>query len=515
MRILSPLNIVLIGFIILGAALHFYRVTEIGMIGDDDFFYWETARQWALGNFILTDHYRPFAYFLFGLSQRIFGVNDWSIKLLNCLLEVVNILIVFLLSKRILKNFSFSLLATLIYAWIPFAFLQTGRDAIHIVSATFMLLTLLTFFKAFKEQIVNKYLLFISGVSLGLTANTHPDLGVLGLSFVIFTAYKDTVIYQEKNWSTKLKKICIHSGLFTTGFLMPFIIVFTSYGIGNVLDSFLTTTDRQTGGGGSLFIKLPTLAYNFLAFSSSSLFVWSLIMGSIFSFYLFKKKNRPIHDFAFFFAMTFVNYLFFYTILISKHMIYRLYFPMIIIPILYFLLTLKSIKVRPLVASGIVGVLLLSFWNFNPLTHHFFPLNRSVSPYKVLSDTLEEYIEKTHTSLGNILVLPLTTYASRTPLTYQVYLEGKGIYMSRLQESSIKEAVEKKDIQYIWWAPAEVRTLELLDRSFFIRSHTFLFGEPPKSDYTPEKEKKLLKDFLKKRKHRVISEQNGLLLELL
>jgi len=494
--------------ICVGAVLRFYKIQEIGMIGDDDFFYWETARQWALGNYVLTDHYRPFAYFIFGISERLIGVNDWSIKLLNSTLEVLNILLIYLISNKVLKSAFFGLLTCMLYAWVPFAFEQTSREAIHVISATFFLLTVYTYFSAVYGLKVDKAKVFISGLLLGLTANTHPDLGVLGITFVFFLIYRINKLYGCR--INKLKQSLLGAAFFSFGFVIPFLTIVMIYGGDEFLSSFVATAGRQSGGGLSFFEKIQILSFNFIVFSTSKFFFFSLI--AMIAFYLFhcKRDNQPRHEILYFFGLSFINYVLVYTLLVSKHMIYRLYFPMISLPLIVFVFILQHRRINRPLSLIVVLITIFSFWGFNPLKHHFFPLNRNVSPYKTLSETLKNRELK-----GNILVLPLITYASRKALTYKVYLEGRGVYMSGLMEKSITDAVQKNDVEYIWFSDKTVWTKKLFDRNFFKRSYNYLYDQKFTGYYNPNDELELLKKYMETRSHKVISNQNGLLIELL
>lgn len=516
MKVKNLWIIIVVSLSLVGGFLRFYQIKEIGMIGDDDFFYWKTARLWFEGEMPLTTHFRPLAYWMFGEAFKIFGMNDWAIKLLNGLLDFANIFLVFFLARRVSKDVEVSLICALIYAWIPYSFLQTGREAIHIVSAFWMLLTLVVFFYSFTPLKIRKIPVFFSGVLLGLTANTHPDLGVLGLPFVLWLVYKASLYSQGESLYVRNREKIALSALFSAGFALPFLVVFSVYGKKEVISSFLATTSRQVGEDSSFILKLGQLVYNFIAFSTSGLFFWALVLMLVGLVFAKKRHKRPMPEFWGFFLLTFSCYSLIYAVFISKHMIYRLYFPMIAIALVSFFVAVKRLRGGLWVQSIIAVVVLASFWEWNPAKHPFWPFNRSVSPYRILSDALDkERRSSGDEKQGKILVLPLVTYASRTPLTYKVYVDGKGVYMSRLLETSIGAAVEHHDIKFIWFSPPGVWTYELLDRGFFQRSRSYWLGLGPGDTYDPSIERERLVRYLESHPHRIVSKDNGLLVELL
>ena len=50
------------------------------------------------------------------LIYKIFGINEWSPKMVNCLLEGISCLLIYLLAMRIFKDVKIALISALIYS---------------------------------------------------------------------------------------------------------------------------------------------------------------------------------------------------------------------------------------------------------------------------------------------------------------------------------------------------------------------------------------------------------------
>ncbi len=103
------------------AYLRLVNITRVGLIGSDVFQYWEVAQRWTQLDFTLDGYYRPVAYLLNAFSFLLFGPKDYSIGLLNSLLDLINIYLIYNIGLQITGKRTLGLSAVIFYAFLPAA----------------------------------------------------------------------------------------------------------------------------------------------------------------------------------------------------------------------------------------------------------------------------------------------------------------------------------------------------------------------------------------------------------
>src|SRR5690606_33480576 len=89
----------------------FYRLSEVGVAGADVFFYWQTAFNWMNGNFELTEHFRPFIYWIHSSLFKITGPNDWIVRYFNSISNLLVGVLVIIAGRLMNKSWLMSLCA--------------------------------------------------------------------------------------------------------------------------------------------------------------------------------------------------------------------------------------------------------------------------------------------------------------------------------------------------------------------------------------------------------------------
>jgi len=234
------------GVTVLILGLSFYlrliNVDEIGIPNRDTFVHWHIAESWEEGNFSLRanvfddnrEYYRPVAYVVFGLAFTIFGQTDYSIKVLNGVLDIVNIVLIFLIGKAI-KTTWVGVVAAVSYAFLPLSIDLCRTDSLYILSGTFVLLSILIFVKWVQEQSERRSFLYLSlsGFSLSLAANVESDIILLfpGYIFLIW------ITLGVKNWRglRSLRDAILGSFLFCISLSSLYVIGGIFFGFDRVL----------------------------------------------------------------------------------------------------------------------------------------------------------------------------------------------------------------------------------------------------------------------------------------
>lgn len=422
----------------------FYRVTEIGLYGSDVFFYYETAKKYLTGDFIATEHFRPLAYSLYALAMKVGGVNFYSIKIFNSILDLLNILVILLLSVKLLRNRWWALVPTFLYVMLTEPALQSRTELLHVPSTLPLLICCLLMTYAFdywKEQ-RSYYFLFAAGVGLGLSTNLHPSLNLLGPLFAL-TIF--VFIFYRTNNSCELKSAVGRTALFTAGFIAVYIFTFSLIGFQNGWQAFTGNRSSQSGGSLSLF---ENLLWSFQSFvnGNSSIVMASLIYLLLIA-WLWKRGPQRHH---FFYTMTFIlciGYAVLYAVLVPKFQLIRTFLPLM--PLLLITSTAAFKDVVPEKKWKIwAGLALLVFctWSLRP-ERRFWP----ISAYDPVTITHAVYknMQSQLQPEDQFLILPLIAYGDRKPFSQPAYFGSNAQYVIESPANNTKELLNPTSRKWI------------------------------------------------------------------
>lgn len=255
LKVVIPIFFLII-VLFFSAWVRFDGITEVGIHSGDSSTYMNEAKRWAgdqQPRFLGNRFYRPVSYFLQGTAIRIFGYNDYSIKILHSVMDMFSILLIFIIATILAGNLWAGTMSSLIYAFLPGVVTLARLELPYTESTFFVLLSFLFFVLSDKRKAGNgfKYfLLAMSGLSSGLAANTHPDLAFLAPGYVL---YLFIVSYDSQNKIRWLKKFLILSSIFTFFFFAPYLVGFFIFGTQKVLQVFFNEIQAGTSLRTSMF----------------------------------------------------------------------------------------------------------------------------------------------------------------------------------------------------------------------------------------------------------------------
>ena len=177
------LVIVLVAMIC-GGALRLTGIDRIGLEGSDNTYYTNIAQHWSEGDRVQaigddTPLYRPVVYAVFGLAVRLLGFDDSSIKTVNAVIDIGNILLVFLLAFILSRrNPRIAMSAAVVYSFLPFTILISRSEQTHILSTTTVLTAtiLIALSWSATTRTPDLVLVGLAGLATGLSALTHEEL---------------------------------------------------------------------------------------------------------------------------------------------------------------------------------------------------------------------------------------------------------------------------------------------------------------------------------------------------
>lgn len=458
--------LLLLIILVAGAWVRFDGITEEGVRkGADAFNYYKEAKLWADGQppqYYGGNFYRPVSYSLQGLAIRIFGFNDYAIKMMHCLMDMITIFLVFMSAYVLTRDFWLGAISSLLYTFLPGVIGLVRWEMLHAESTFFVTLA----FFLFASFIVGKYkkgvkliFLFISGVSLGLAANTHADLAFLGPAFIFFQFIE---FYNSQDKKESIKKFLLYSIIFTFGFFTPYLVGAILLGVKNVLRVFYREITLVNSSAERLFgqVSKPRLFFRILSLSFAYCIgkqiipFWVLLIGAVFIMVYRRIKKRDDLLLAYFPLILIFFYVLMYTILVSQFgkNAGRLFLPLV--PMVIVTLTVWYHKLfQDLIPKhsmiAFVCLFLIIFF-INPKV---IPGEKPAkSRYRLVYEMLKNNVN----SENKILIAPLTIYAHDKGFQSELYFGKNASYMldlsikDKYNLKSLKNLLVDKNIRYVF-----------------------------------------------------------------
>ncbi|HLP61839.1 MAG TPA: glycosyltransferase family 39 protein [Candidatus Deferrimicrobium sp.] len=291
------------------AWVRFDGISRQGVAPGDSFEYLKEAKFWADGEtpkFLKGRFYRPVSYFLQGKALRLFGYNDYAIKILNSGMDLISILLVFVILSLLTGNLWAGVAGALLYSFLPAIVSQARWEMLHAESTFFSLWAFLFFVLSVKRKTGDKadkvYFLFLafSGLCVGLAANTHPDMAFLAVGYVLYLL---TVYFNRGQIKEWLQKFIIRSFIFSISFFVPYAVGFFLFGPDKVIRVILNEGSLCTGFMTDLLghVSKPGIFYDIFAqllrgyFGKQFILTAILLVCAVFImvYRKVKKENDP------------------------------------------------------------------------------------------------------------------------------------------------------------------------------------------------------------------------------
>ncbi len=220
-------NVLIITMILIAAFLirflWFYEIYSIPISDFNEMF--ACAKQYLNGSTYMFKGYSYFARFphmsitvlYFSLIIKVFSNALIAIRFINIIFSMLNIILIFFISKEIFQNKKKSIWVLLISSIYPPMISYNNVYCSENMAMPLLLLSILMFFKAMNGDSKNKLLFFsISGLSLSAMNLFRP------LGYVMIIAY---IMYIFIYFREKIKLKILKSLLVILMFVIPYVIV--------------------------------------------------------------------------------------------------------------------------------------------------------------------------------------------------------------------------------------------------------------------------------------------------
>lgn len=190
-----------VAVILLGCIVwvRFFGITRIGMpLLGDGHYYLRMGQRWLEEGPFGGQHYRPVAFLIQAMAIKVFGYNDYAVKLVHAGFDVASVVLIYLIAWRITRDFWMALIPSSLYAFLPYVIALSRDEMIHAPSTTFVLLAfflILIFREAADRPRIRFPALFASGLSLSAAIHIHQELVLLvfaWLGFILFAGLSFT-----------------------------------------------------------------------------------------------------------------------------------------------------------------------------------------------------------------------------------------------------------------------------------------------------------------------------------
>jgi hypothetical protein len=444
-NIISIIRIVpFIVILFIGIYLRFDGITTQGLNRGDGVKYLAESARWASDDLSLDfmggRFYRPAVYAIQGLGIKLFGYNDYSVKIVNSTIDTLNIILLFIIAALCTRNYLIGTIASLFYATNPKIVSLARIEMVHVQSEFFVMMALLTFIMFYRNDNYKNYFkyLFIitSGIFSYYSINTHAELIFVTPVFYAFILYKYS--FSLKNHKFAL----IFISLFTAGHILPFIFEIIMLGpntvltvIGNEISFYMNPEfQNRFTPDNKIFMPFKILFYSLYLYYRNTFFVFGGLFLAGYLLLLKKDPSKYIDNSMIYLLMSIVtSYLFLFSLSFSvfPRDAGRLLLPLI-----------PAITIITFYSLYRLVIILLKTTKIHKYSNHLFValgISLFFVSVKILPNDTDyrTQVKRVHTlispmvnSSNKLLIGPLIAYSRDNLFQNELYFKKDAIYMS-------------------------------------------------------------------------------------
>ena len=296
--------LVLAAVLAYAAFFRFAGISERGVIDTVDCWkYLVAGKQWSEGDCAWMNRgwnepdgfYRPAIHVLHALTIRLLGYNDFSIKIVNCSLDLASMALIYMILVSLTRSRWIGILTVILYAFLPKAVEIAWCEMPHTPPLFLILVATILYLHSEAEtrRLRGRLsLLFLSGCCIGLCAQMHPDLALVAPGYVATIL----LVAVSRN---RLGQAGVRFGLgaaaFTVGFAFPYLVGLVCFGPTEVVGVIRHEFVHQTGiyavktGHTDFILRALQVLYN----SVFGLFQERLVVLYLFGAALLLALTRP------------------------------------------------------------------------------------------------------------------------------------------------------------------------------------------------------------------------------
>ncbi len=417
--------------------------------------------QWSLGHFELTTPGKPHPFFLPGLFSaagifyKIFGIHDFTFKLLN-LASLAGIFIFLrLIAREMGLRFPYSLFPAAIFLLLPSVITQSRVELAHLLS-TFFVLASLFLLNQFRKS---RKILALAGSAAVLHAamTTHCDLALLA------PGYLTILLMDRREGEKSLRGIFRETAVFSVVFFLPFFFYFRIWGYEQIMAAIHDIRLHPVVVPGKHF---PMLTLEFLSVGLPMLLgkplMWILAGGLAASLWRGSRgKERPYDALV---LMPAVSYFLLFELLIRRNRLELLL--RVLIPILPFFCLYLASRIqfwcgrsqgwRGAAASFfLAAILFINYREFSQVPSFAFYSPRSRLPFYQYQTVHRHVYEKLKDRLSvgeKVLLAPSQLLNNHDAFNLPFYFNGRAVALRacRGSKASFEDFLKRERIRFVF-----------------------------------------------------------------
>lgn len=446
------------------AWVRFDGITEQGINAGDGFGYLIKAEAVASGTFDIEKRifYRPVAYYLQGWAVKVFGYNDYSIKILNASSDMLSIILIISIGSLIAGNLWFGLSCGLIYAFLPRVVYLSRMEMVHSETSFLVLLATLMmvlWYKYKNSALPSFFCISGAGIFISLAAQTHTEIAFLAIGCVLF------IIVALVDTGDKKKSIAASfkaAFYFSISFFAAYLVIFILLGFSDSLQVFISEIAQNKDVLKNRYgeVSMPLLFWDIINHTLSyyfrgkkNLFLIALILTipiALFHFHYKKSQNLCYY----LCASLFISYALLYSILLDNFVlasgrIAMPVLPLIVIHILlWFFIFFNTLTKK---YSEIIYIIMVVFV-FLLIPKKTQPMPAFKSLYRHAFDIIGEQVDSSH----KLLIAPAAVYSFDDGFNSDIYFGQNALYLCNVEIKDrynldvLVKIIVENDIKYIY-----------------------------------------------------------------
>lgn len=460
-------------------------ITQIGITGGvDSYKYIDWAVNLNHPNFD-PPMFRPFFFLYCKLAQYIFGINDYSIKILNLLIFSLNSLLIFFISKKIFRKNIISIFPSIFYITNPSVVLFATSELTNMLGSFLLLLNLFFFFNLIKKSnLTNKDIVKYSIIFAVLTVISFFTREELILVSIVNLFY----IYAKKKTRIFFIKFSIYSSLFFLITISFFLIFFaTKNFIKNKIVLILNVIPREINYSirgyyrdipipenfslSKLLNNLPEYFYNiFHGIEINIIIIFLLLIFLFFKIFINNKiYNSKIIELLFY---NLIIYIIFFTFIRHSGRLFVTFYPifyiLIVVSLYFFFISFKLNFKKSFLFFTLLTYILINFYHNFPKKFKY-EIQSTRLLYNYFKDKVDDknkilILSSVETLLPHS-ILEKNLYSENYHLASKAYFGNNAlIFLQELNYNNLKSFdlfLKRNNIKYILFNPNINRDLLL------------------------------------------------------
>jgi hypothetical protein len=234
--------------LIVAAAARFENIRTMGMrwVAGDSYWYLKIAKRWVDGNIDLFGTFQPLAHVIGALAIRIWGYNDYSIKLAHAGMDTLTVAMIFLTGLMLTRSAWCALVPAFAYSFLPQVLTMIRDEMVHSPTSTFVIGSTVVFILYRRALVRNRSIRFtllpLAAMLLSGAFHLHPLMALAAPPFVL------TIILlhlERKPLRQGLTLGALDAAIYTLAYFAPFAFTAAYFGWDETLSVLTNRYDLQ------------------------------------------------------------------------------------------------------------------------------------------------------------------------------------------------------------------------------------------------------------------------------